>query len=169
MMSSPVQIAGTPPLPESSSYSVYQIVGIIIIFTIFASVVSYSKDILSLDIWSWLSNKVNSLNPFSSNGPVVGVEHNHNGAALHYPNEDNAVKHELKESAKDIKQEPKEAEKKHEPIASAKEPPPVASAEQTWCFIGDDIAGRWCVQVPNEKSCDNHRAYKSKNACERGS
>lgn len=171
MNSSPVQIAGTPPLPPpTSSYSVYQIVGIIIIFTIFASVVSYSKHILTVDIWAWLSNKVKSINPFDKADPV-GVEHNHSGAALEYPNK-KPESHELKEKAEDIKHDSKEIhkeeEKKHVPIASAKEPPPVASAEQTWCFIGDDIAGRWCIQVPDEKSCDNNRAYKSKNACMRG-
>jgi len=179
MNSSPVQIAGTPPTPEPASYSVYQIIGIIIIFTIFASVVSYSKNIFSVDIWPWLSNKVKSLNPFTKPDPI-GVEHNHSGAALQYPNNDKPASKELQELVKKTKEESKEIqkeaskeiqkeeEKKHVPIASAKEPPPVASAEQTWCFIGDDIAGRWCIQVPDERSCDNNRAYKSKNACERG-
>jgi hypothetical protein len=171
MNSSPVQIAGTTPTPEPSSYSVYQIIGVIIIFTIFASVVSYSRNILSVDGLSWLSDKVKSMNPFNKSDPV-GIEHNHSGAALQYPNNDKPMSKELKELVKDTKQESKELqkeeEKKHVPIASAKEPPPAASAEQTWCFIGDDIAGRWCIQVHDEKSCDNNRAYKSKNACERG-
>ena len=40
-------------------------------------------------------------------------------------------------------------------------PPPVA-----WCFVGEDLTGRYCVKVPSAKSCDRTRVFNSQQDCE---
>jgi len=46
------------------------------------------------------------------------------------------------------------------PMASPS-PPPVA-----WCFIGEDLTGRYCVKVPSAASCDRTRVFNSQQDCE---
>lgn len=38
--------------------------------------------------------------------------------------------------------------------------------EHTWCFVGEDKTGRWCVHVPNNHACDPDRTFQSRDACE---
>jgi hypothetical protein len=47
-------------------------------------------------------------------------------------------------------------------------PPPAAVHPDTeaWCFVGEDLTGRYCVKVPSAKSCDANRRYKSRQDCE---
>lgn len=49
-------------------------------------------------------------------------------------------------------------------------PPPVperaVAKEETWCFVGEDMTGRWCVRVPHRGACDSERAYSSRSDCE---
>jgi hypothetical protein len=47
-----------------------------------------------------------------------------------------------------------------EQIASPS-PPPVA-----WCFVGEDLTGRYCVKVPSAESCDRTRVFNSQQDCE---
>ena len=51
--------------------------------------------------------------------------------------------------------------------------PPAAAAPaavhpdtEAWCFVGEDLTGRYCVKVPSAKSCDASRTYKSRQDCE---
>ena len=44
-----------------------------------------------------------------------------------------------------------------------------ASSDQTWCLVGEDMAGRWCMQVQSDAHCDADRTYRTKNKCESGS
>jgi len=48
-------------------------------------------------------------------------------------------------------------------------PPPTAPEQeptgQTWCYVGADIKGRHCVQVPSAASCDPERTFTSSMAC----
>lgn len=37
---------------------------------------------------------------------------------------------------------------------------------ETWCFVGEDLAGRYCVKVPNEDACTKERSYASRSDCE---
>jgi hypothetical protein len=37
---------------------------------------------------------------------------------------------------------------------------------ETWCFVGEDQTGRWCVKVPTSHSCDPNRSFESRSACE---
>lgn len=37
---------------------------------------------------------------------------------------------------------------------------------EAWCFVGEDLEGRWCVQVPSRDACDSNRVFGSRSACE---
>lgn len=62
------------------------------------------------------------------------------------------------------------------PVPSQEEPslppPPVpevlptAQERESWCFVGEDLSGRYCVRVPSEKSCDPDRTFLDRSACE---
>ncbi len=39
-------------------------------------------------------------------------------------------------------------------------------AKESWCFVGEDVKGRWCLQVPSDHACDPNRTYESRSACE---
>lgn len=43
---------------------------------------------------------------------------------------------------------------------------PVHPDIESWCFVGEDLTGRYCVKVPSAKSCDAARTYKSRQDCE---
>jgi hypothetical protein len=36
----------------------------------------------------------------------------------------------------------------------------------SWCFVGEDLSGRYCVKVPSEESCEAYRLFKSRDECE---
>lgn len=36
-----------------------------------------------------------------------------------------------------------------------------------WCFVGEDMTGRWCVKVPEEGLCPTKRVFVSRTECER--
>ena len=40
------------------------------------------------------------------------------------------------------------------------------SIRETWCFVGEDLTGRFCVKVPSENSCDRDRSFGSRSDCE---
>ena len=57
--------------------------------------------------------------------------------------------------------------------------PPVAPSElnraaarkealrpESWCFVGEDFEGRWCVKVPARSACDANRVFGSQDECE---
>ena len=35
-----------------------------------------------------------------------------------------------------------------------------------WCFVGEDLTGRWCVKVPHHSSCTPERLYQTRSECE---
>jgi len=41
-----------------------------------------------------------------------------------------------------------------------------AQKPEAWCFVGEDLEGRWCVQVPSREACDANRVFGSRSACE---
>jgi hypothetical protein len=50
-------------------------------------------------------------------------------------------------------------------------PPPreigaVHPDSESWCFVGEDLTGRYCVKVPSAGSCEASRTYKSRQDCE---
>jgi len=79
-----------------------------------------------------------------------------------YPNPSSNTNNNPEES---IAYQPAPVEQKDVPMGVGNNT--AALSEMYWCLIGEDIAGRWCVQVQNETNCDNDRTFKSKNECER--
>jgi len=57
-------------------------------------------------------------------------------------------------------------------------PPPIAPVTQStserhpeppsesWCFVGEDLTGRYCVKVPSASECDGDRLFRSRSDCE---
>ena len=37
---------------------------------------------------------------------------------------------------------------------------------ETWCFLGEDNTGRWCVKVPMPSLCEPSRSYGGRDPCE---
>jgi hypothetical protein len=37
---------------------------------------------------------------------------------------------------------------------------------ESWCFVGEDMTGRYCVKVPSTGACEASRTYKSRQDCE---
>ena len=35
-----------------------------------------------------------------------------------------------------------------------------------WCFVGEDLTGRWCVKTPEEDLCPKQRVFQSRSECE---
>lgn len=50
--------------------------------------------------------------------------------------------------------------------SSVSERNPKNTKKETWCFVGEDLTGRFCVKVPSESSCDSERSYPSRSGCE---
>ena len=134
-----------------SGLSVYVIIGIVIIFTIFASVVSYSRNLFVVPTWLTTLPAIGKY--FASGGGSDGSSGgdilNGGPAPLDYPNSSGVPK-----STGDTIPESSNISN--------------TSAEQTWCLVGEDTTGRWCIQVPSKKACDGDRTFTTKNACEGG-
>lgn len=39
-------------------------------------------------------------------------------------------------------------------------------ARETWCLVGEDLNGRYCVRVPGPHSCTHERSFLSRDQCE---
>lgn len=37
---------------------------------------------------------------------------------------------------------------------------------ENWCFVGEDVTGRWCVKVPQPDACSSERLFSSRPGCE---
>jgi hypothetical protein len=37
---------------------------------------------------------------------------------------------------------------------------------ENWCFVGEDLSGRYCVRVPSDKQCTSERLFHSRVDCE---
>ena len=40
-----------------------------------------------------------------------------------------------------------------------------SSPQAIWCFVGEDISGRYCVKVPSKESCVPDRTFRSLSEC----
>ena len=45
------------------------------------------------------------------------------------------------------------------------EAPPTVEKE-SWCFVGEDLSGRYCVKVPTSQACVPERHFASRSECE---
>lgn len=52
------------------------------------------------------------------------------------------------------------------PLMPPQPPAAVHPDTEAWCFVGEDLTGRYCVKVPSAKSCDNDRKFASRQDCE---
>jgi hypothetical protein len=43
--------------------------------------------------------------------------------------------------------------------------PERVAVKENWCFVGEDLKGRWCVQVPSDHACDPNRTFPSEEEC----
>jgi hypothetical protein len=43
---------------------------------------------------------------------------------------------------------------------------PSSSPTGQWCFVGEDMTGRWCVKTPEEGLCPQKRVFQSRSECE---
>jgi len=127
--------------PVKSGFSLYAIIGIVVLFTIFASVVSYSKHLFVAPAWL---TTLPAVGRFFGGGTVdpAGDMPNGGPAPVTYSNGLDKI--------------PESSNVSND------------STEQAWCLVGEDMAGRWCIEVPNAKACDADRTFKNKNACEGG-
>ncbi len=74
------------------------------------------------------------------------------------PKEDatNALSKAVRFDVPDNEDEDDQPETENEPIHST----------QSWCFVGEDLSGRYCVKVPSDASCTSDRLFKSREECE---
>jgi hypothetical protein len=166
MNSTPGQImtAVTTPI-DTHNISMYKIIAIIIIFLIIASIIYYTKDLIYSE---WL--KIYPSNELTGETPAeIAIREQITTkssvpATLNYSNVASGTASNKSSPSQTISgillgsSEPSKAD----PVLETP-----ASAEQTWCLVGEDMAGRWCIQVNNPKGCEPIRTYKSKNQCER--
>lgn len=132
-MEAPVQ---NPIIPASSEgIPVFRLIGLVVAFIIFASLMSFSENILSIDLSSYYT------------------------WVLSYWYPENSV-----HSNEDETRSGPETVKSSLPANSS---PQAGSAEQFWCFVGEDMTGRWCTQVSSANMCPIERTYASKNECEK--
>jgi hypothetical protein len=151
-----VPLTAVTAVVDTSAVSTYQIIAIVIIFVILASIVYYTRDFF-LSEWK----KLYPVNELTGETPLQ--------AALSAQDNVNKSGPATIDYSKGATGSQKTGELMGA-LAAAKADPVLggpASAEQTWCLVGEDMAGRWCMQVPTPKHCEEIRSYKTKNQCER--
>lgn len=73
---------------------------------------------------------------------------------------------------KELTQEHRKADKRvaeervEEPNHSESQIEKPKADRETWCFVGEDLTGRFCVKVPSAKSCSHDRTFGSRSDCE---
>jgi hypothetical protein len=155
MNSSPGQILTTlPRTMDTSDFSTYQIVAFVIIFLIVASIIYYTKDYLYFE-WKKLYpvNELTGETPLQAALSAQSDVTKSESATLDYGKQAN----DTKITGSLMAAEPSKPDHVLENAASS---------EQTWCLVGEDMAGRWCIQVKGPAQCEPIRTYKTKNKCE---
>jgi len=54
-----------------------------------------------------------------------------------------------------------------EAVAAPSKTNPEEFIRGQWCFVGEDLTGRWCVKTPEEGLCPTKRVFQSRSECER--
>ncbi len=141
------------PNINNGGVSTYLIVAFIIIFLIFSSLVYYTRNVL-YNFW----RSIYPVHELTGETPLqaalaVNVDINKSqSSTIDYSNNSaTASSPSFLEAAP-----PKDGTVLEGP----------ASSEQTWCLVGEDMAGRWCIQVKSPKWCEPIRTYNTKNKCE---
>jgi len=142
---------------NTSDFSIYQIVGVVIIFLIVASIIYYMKDSF---YYAW--RKLYPINELTGESSLLtGLNQSTlEESTLEKNNSDSTPLTNLAQKVDDTKSN-KDLNSLENKIQ--------ASSEQTWCLVGEDNAGRWCMQVQSPAHCEPVRTYKTKNQCEQSS
>lgn len=149
----------TQNAPETSMSS-YMIVAFVIIFLIFASIIYYMKDVF-YSLWrsiypiSELTGEPISTN-ISESASSGTTSDTNNSTVIDYAGTTTSV----------VDSSMSDAAAAAATAAGATTAATAASAQQTWCLVGEDSAGRWCMQVQSDAHCDADRTYRTKNKCE---
>jgi hypothetical protein len=129
---------------EQSYFSIYVFIAFVIIFIIIGGIVYYTPELINIKK-EWLSNNV--IDPLTN---------------LFYTTKD------LLTGKNNV--QPNEDTTSYGPASVTNDSVVPADTtnmfKQTWCLVGEDMAGRWCVQVPGESACDKDRSFPNKNDCE---
>ena len=133
-METPAQnpIVQTP----SEGIPVFRLIGLVIAFIIFASLMSFSENLLSIDLSKYYYSVLNYWFP---------------------PNSVHSNEDETRSGPETV----------NSSLPTNTSAQAVGSAEQFWCFVGEDMTGRWCTQVLSAHMCPIERTYASKNDCEK--
>jgi len=129
-METPVQ-----PVVINGGISTFRIIGIVLAFIIFASLISFSKNLIGIDFSEYYNYLYRNVFP----EPSV------------HKNED-----EVRSGPETVA-----------PTQAVAPDSNASSSNQFWCLVGEDMAGRWCVQVLSSGMCPSDRSYGTKNECER--
>jgi hypothetical protein len=143
---------------DTSAFSTYQIVAFIIIFIIFASIVYYTRNFFLAE-WK----KFYPVNELTGETPLqaaLNSQDNINKSGPATIDYSKATGGSSSQSTGVLMGA--EVPTKADPVLEGP-----ASAEQTWCLVGEDMAGRWCIQVQSPNHCEPIRTYKTKNQCEK--
>ena len=155
-MSKPMTVVTTSM--DTSAFSTYQIIAVVIIFTIVASIVYYTRDFF-LSEWK----KLYPVNELTGETPLQAALNSQDNVNKSGP----ATIDYGKAAGANSSQATGELMGASEPSKADPVLGGPASSEQTWCLVGEDMAGRWCMQVATPKHCEAVRTYKTKNQCER--
>jgi hypothetical protein len=144
---------------DTRNISTYKIIAVVVIFLIIASAVYYAKDYIYSE---W--RKLFPVNKLTGESELISNVTSSTPAVLNYSN----VAPGLTPSVPSVPKGPTVVDTVMSVLEPAKtESESAASAEQTWCLVGEDMAGRWCLQVQSPAGCEPSRTYKTKNQCER--
>jgi len=131
--------------------SSYLIVAFVIMFLIFASLVYYMKDVFYA-FWQ----TINPVHPLTGESPMQAALASKEDSTKSQSATVDYGSATATATAPTLEAAPKDGTVLEGP----------ASSEQTWCLVGEDMAGRWCIQVKSPKGCEPIRTYKTKNKCE---
>jgi len=139
---------------DTSDFSIYQIIAIVIIFLIVASIIYYIKDFLYAE---W--RKLYPINELTGESTLLNALEQ--GSANILAPLGQSIPEKVDDSKSTNNQSSNSLTSIEKPHTETQ-----ASSEQTWCLVGEDMAGRWCIQVQSSKHCEPVRTYKTKNQCE---
>ena len=78
----------------------------------------------------------------------------------------NGESDEDKRERKRVRERKQEREHRNDEKHDEKEWKRPHDERENWCFVGEDLSGRYCVRVPSDKQCTSERLFHSRVDCE---